>query len=80
MKTELIRQDFIIAMSVLLLCALFNKTIIRILSDYEFFANEVSGLDWKSYFSSKAFWFPNLYSILTIVWFLVWLIFFAMKK
>ena len=80
MKTEIIKQDFIIALSVLFLCALFNKTIIRILSDYEFFTSEIESLDWKSYFTSKYFILPNLYSLLTIVWFFAWLVLYALKK
>ena len=80
MKADILKQDFIIALSVLFLCALFNKTIIRILSDYEMFTSEIGTLDWKNYFMSKYFILPNIYSLLTIVWFIVWLFFYALKK
>ena len=80
MKTEIVKQDFIIALSVLFLCALFNKTILRILSDYEMFTSEIESLDWKTYFTSKYFILPNVYSLLTIVWFFVWLIVYAQRK
>lgn len=80
MKTEIVKQDFMIALSVLFLCALFNKTIIRILSDYETFTSEIESMDWKGYFTSKYFLLPNLYSLLTIVWFFVWLVSYALKK
>ena len=77
-----VKHDFIIAMSILMLCAVFNKTIMRALSDYEAFSaiSEVKSINWKGYFTSKYFLFPNLYSILTIIWFLVWLILHSLKR
>ena len=89
MKTGAKNQPFsgncATALSVLLVTALFNKTILRVLADFESFGNvfaasDMRTTDWKAYFTSKYFLFPNLFSMLTVIWLLIWLLFYAFKR
>lgn len=92
----LVSHDFMIVASVLLLSALFNKTLVNVLGNYEAFATAtketpkeqmtetaksfISGQSWVDFLTSKYFWFPSVYSILTIVWFFTWLFIYVLKR
>ena len=104
MKFErLVSHDFLIVASVLLLSALFNKTIMNVVGSYEAFAAAATttttttnpstsqatvatlkdiadAQSWRTFLSSKAFWFPNLTGMLTIVGFFIWLFIYIFKK
>ncbi len=93
-----VSHDFLIVASVLLLSALFNKTIMNVVGSYEAFAAAATttpstsqatvatlkdiadAQSWRTFLSSKSFWFPNLFNLLGIVIFFVWLFMYIFKK
>lgn len=83
-------HDFMIVASVLLLSALFNKTLINIIGAYEAFATAADDQNmtaasfiqqdtWMNFFKSKAFWFPSIYAMIGILILFIWLITYLVK-
>lgn len=87
-----VSNDFLIVASVLLLSAIFNKTIMNIIGNYEMFATattteapvtlkDLADRDsWVNYFKSRAFWFPQGPLILCIIGMFIYLLVTVVRK
>ena len=79
-------QDFIVVASVLLLSALFNRSIMNIMQQYELFATASDSINnikdvidkdtWVAYLTSKYFWFPPLATlfIILLLFIILWIL------